>query len=502
MSDDHCRGGRPRPWPVPVAVAVVTAVVAGVVVAGRAGAPASPPSSAGLLSSTVDRPFSAAGGALPRAGAASSAGGSAVGAIPEGPDGHRIRLTAELARRRTAAFRAGDEAAWLADIDPAASRVIARERMRFANLRQFRFASIDWRPRDYSTGFSDERDLATGRVVVDQIMQLAQDVERSKNTVVWTLAFTGGRVVITAIDAATGPSTDQGASRHQPWDDVPLRSARGAGVQVVAPAGGRWNPKTYVPAAERAARLVRSLWRRRLGVPGFIVFLADEQHFASWFNAGSRRRGAAGITAFPPMVEPDGRERTARPNPAALHRQGDPSWLERGAGSRIVLDMTQLAGTREVQTVLAHEMAHATGPHLIEATRAGPGRNGAGNQAVWPIEGFARWVEFLDQPAYGPYAMRGVRTARARYRPAGPFPSGDGFYSPDGDRTSFNYNLSASLFLAAARSGGQQKAVDLYICLTGRRELTAATEAAIDVCVGGVGLDSRRVWARQHRLVA
>jgi hypothetical protein len=327
-------------------------------------------------------------------------------------------------------------------------------------------------------------------------MQLKEDVVRSSSLADWTLRFDRDHVRITAIT----PGSDRDSLGNAPWDDMPLRSARGAAVTVFAPAAGKWDPKTYLPAAERAATLVRSLWGKRLGIPGFVVFLADKQHFGTWFDNGADRSGASGVTVFPPMVEADGAWRMARPNPTVIHKDNVPSWIQRSAGSRIVLDMAEIGSVRLAERVIAHEMAHAMGPHLIQATRVDFGPKGTSNQAIWPIEGFARWVEFADDPGYGPAAMAAVRSGWAKYRPSGPFPASDGFYAADSGRTSFNYNLSSSLFLAAAQIGGRQKAVDLYICLTNQMEYQADTELFINVCVKGVGLNSARIWPLQHRL--
>ena len=461
-----------RRWLVPVAVAVVAVVVAGIVIVLQPGSEDAP---------TV-------------AEQASTAGGAAT--LVEGPFTQRQRLTVEIAKRRTAALLAGDEAAWLTDIDPTATTVIASEKIRFANLRQLRLKYFDLLPRDYDKGVFAETRQANGRIVVEEIMQLPADAERSATIANWYIDFDGDQARIRNISAGS----DTESVNHAPWDDVPLRSAHAGNVTVLAPANSAWDPKTYLPGAQRAAALMRSLWGARLAVPGFVIFLADSRQYRTWFNNGADTDGSTGFTTYAPVVETDGRGRVARPNPTALGNPNNPAWIERAAGSRIVLDIAKLTGVREAQRVFVHEMAHAIGPHLIEAKQVDGDNRRSANQAIWPIEGFARWTEFLDDPSYGSAAMRTVRAGRSKYQPKSPFPDSDAFYAADSRRRSYNYNVSSSLYLAAAQTGDRQKTVDLYICLTNQREFLTDTEFLIDVCLKGVGLNPDKVWPRQRSL--
>ncbi|XVU28663.1 hypothetical protein ACQPZJ_16900 [Actinoplanes sp. CA-054009] len=458
---------RPRRWLMPAAVAVVAVVVAGVVV--------------------VSRP----GGAAPEAVTATAAQSYDIN-----PD-RRFQLVDELLARRVAAFRAGDLKAWLADIDPTATKAIAFEKKRFANLRQFRFTSFDLRLSNVKrTAVFDEKP----DVVIDQISRLAVDVERSVVPYDWKLTLAGDRFQITDVGPNYSPQYES-PLLFPPVDDVPLRSASAGGITVAAPAGSKWDPKAYLPAARNAAKLVRSLWGARpYKTPGFVIFLGDHRQFLKWYDNNAGRQGAVGVTVFPHAVDEEGTDQFDRPNPTVMHAPNQPSWIRRGAGSRIVLDMSQLTTARQAQTVMAHEMAHAIAPHLVQAKAGGYGPKSTNVQATWPIEGFARWVEFLDAPGYAQSAMARVRAGRA-YRPAGPFPASEGFYAADGKRQSYNYNLSSSMFLAAAQVGGRQKAVDLYICLTNQMEYQADTEMFINVCVNGVGLSPAKLWTTQRRLV-
>jgi hypothetical protein len=235
-----------------------------------------------------------------------------------------------------------------------------------------------------------------------------------------TLRLSAGRLVITRIAAFAEPGTrfesyrDAGPSRNVPWDNVALTSARGGQVTVMAPASGTWQPSAYLPAAQRAAALVRSLWGTRTGAPGFTIFLADDQQFASWFASRETDRHTIGYATFADVVEPDGQKRLARPN-TALPKPGEPMWKEQTAGARIVLRMSAITSPAEAQHIMAHEMAHAVGPHLMRWTSTDAKYAGVG-QATRVLEGFARWVEHLDEPGSAARGLTYVRRNKTKYR--------------------------------------------------------------------------------------
>jgi hypothetical protein len=446
---------------------------------------------AAVIAVAVER----SGSDTPPTTAAATGAGTTISAA--GPDQDPV---AALLQRRSHALLAGDEAGWLADIDPNANGLIAREKVRFANLRQLGLTS--YRLVSYSVLAA-----TTGHASVGEVMRLRADLERSQTVSDWTFASDSGRLLLTAV----GPSTYQYAAStavpNPPWNDVALRSATADGITILAPAAGRWNPASYLPAASKAAAIVRALWAKRRGVPGFVVFLADRQQFPHWLRpTGSSLPGAAiGVTTFPRMVEADGRNRFAQPDLKSLNKPVyEPQYLERGAGARIVLDMTAIHGTREVEQTLAHEMAHANGPNLIQTENLdfATANNGPSvvNQPTWAIEGFARYVEYLDNPSYADQAMRLVRQKRSTYRLPGPFPASKGFYDGDAERGTFNYDLSSSIFLAADHTGGRQKAVNLYIALTNNGEALSDTETFLNPLLKQVGLSPSKVWSAQHTL--
>jgi hypothetical protein len=398
-----------------------------------------------------------------------------------------------MAGKRAKALLAGDEQGWLADLDPAAGDLIAAEKQRFANLRQLAppVFSLD------ASYFDPSRH--PNALFVEQVMQLSSDVRPTRNTFEWTFRVAGDRVLITTAQAFPDYGgllrsyADSGASRNVPWDSVALRSATAAHVTVLAPVGGRWDPQMYLPAAVRAAALVRSLWKDRPAAPGFSVFLADDQQFATWFASGEKDKNTVGYAIFGQMVEADGQRRLARPG-IPLPRCGQPQWRERAAGARIVLRMSEIASPADAEPIMAHEMAHAIGPYLFQNFAT---EDAFTDQPTWVLEGFARWVEHQAEPGSAARGRASVQRNRSRYAPTGDhdLPPNAGFYSADYKRTNFNYEISAAIFGAIEQVGGTQKAVDVYITLTNAGSSLTDTRPFLDGQIDECGVDSKEVWA-------
>jgi hypothetical protein len=403
------------------------------------------------------------------------------------------RIAQAVADKRAKALLAGDEQGWLADLDPAASDLIAGEKQRFANLRQLA-------PPVFSLDASYfDRSTHPNALFVQQVMQLSSDVRPTRNTFEWNFRMAGDRVLITRAEAFPGYSgltsyADSGASRNVPWDSVALRSATAAHVTVLAPVASRWDPEVYLPAAVRAAGLVRSLWKDRPAASGFSVFLADDQQFATWFASGEKEHSTLGYAIFGQMVDADGQMRLPRPN-RALPGPGEAMWKERTAGARIVLRMSEIASPADAEPIMAHEMAHAIGPNLFQNFTTDEAIT---DQPTWALEGFARWVEHQTEPGSAARGRAYVRQNRSRYAPAGDhdLPPNAGFYSPDDKRTRFNYELGAALFGAIEQVGGKQKAVDVYITLTNAGSSLTDTRLFLDGEIDECGVDSNQVWAR------
>ncbi|MEU4622344.1 hypothetical protein AB0G04_20555 [Actinoplanes sp. NPDC023801] len=165
--------------------------------------------------------------------------------------------------------------------------------------------------------------------------------------------------------------------------------------------------------------------------------------------------------------------------------------------------MSTIATMQRAETVIAHEMAHAIGPHIVGSLQTDPTPETVGmDQPSWVVEGFARWIDHMTRPGSADQGAAYVRRNRARYRPTdGIVPKNTGFYSDDPARTSFNYEIGAAFFYAAEKTSNRQKATDLYIALSGIPELTSLDRMFLDGNIRGVGIEPDRFWTTYKKLV-
>ncbi|KHD76418.1 hypothetical protein MB27_17045 [Actinoplanes utahensis] len=129
--------------------------------------------------------------------------GARAGASPDSPE-RRQRLVDELLERRAAAFSAGDEAAWLADVDPRHPEIVAYERSRFRNLQGLRPSFFRLFPGGGYLG-DGQSEPARGHVYVRQMMRLPDDTDGVVNIHTWSITFRDGEVVVTGIRAFQRP---------------------------------------------------------------------------------------------------------------------------------------------------------------------------------------------------------------------------------------------------------------------------------------------------------
>jgi hypothetical protein len=176
---------------------------------------------------------------------------------------------------------------------------------------------------------------------------------------------------------------------------------------------------------------------------------------------------------------------------------------EDAAVAGLVLRMPSIGSMQEAQSVITHEMAHAIGPHIVFNLQTDPTPETVGmDQPSWIIEGFARWVEHQARPGTADQGAAFVRANMAQYRPTdGIFPKNTGFYSDDAARTRFNYEIGAAFFYAAEKTGGRQKAADLYIALSASPELTSLDRMFLDSDIRAVGINPDRFWSTYKNLV-
>ena len=131
------------------------------------------------------------------------------------------------------------------------------------------------------------------------------------------------------------------------------------------------------------------------------------------------------------------------------------------AGARVVVNLANIElNGDDPRAVMRHELAHAIAARVTEVAFSVNGVRFGGS--IWPIEGFARWVEDLDNPS----RIAANRAQVAAGVSAGKFhglpPSSDKFYGGD---IGFNYALGASVFRYIEQIRGRQAAIDFDTAL-------------------------------------
>jgi hypothetical protein len=363
-----------------------------------------------------------------------------------------------LGRRASAVLR-GDEAGFLADIDPAQGGLVERERVAFRNLRQLPVAELDYRR------FSPHGPMllppdAPITVVAVMVFRLAGvDAGSSSIRYRYTFLRTGARVLITGIEPAGAPVA------YMIWDEAPLTVFQAGSVQAgsVLLAADETAPGASGLAgqAASAAAQVRELWGSRPAPPGFLVFLtADDQRFRRW--AGGPGSEVQGIEFPVPGVDvADGQ-------------------ASRYVGSRVVVDLSRV-DQGSVGVLLRHELAHAVS--ALVRDRLAP---------TWAEEGFANWVEGEGAP----YFQRGQAAIVAREVAGGRFSGqlvADGSFYTSAE---LNYATAYTVFRFVAERWGAQTAVDLFVRAIGPYPLEMATSSALNLSEDAF-LEQWQAYARQ-----
>jgi hypothetical protein len=355
-----------------------------------------------------------------------------------------------LLARRLAALKTGDEKKFLADLDPSNKALVAWQKRLFANLRQFHFTHLDFFIKDYESILTDPDGFSKINGV-QHLLQLDADSGPAGvhpgELYTYTLAVRGGRLMILDIK----PYVEGGNSKlilsacAAPWNLQELAVAHVGTVTVAAPPTVTGLQK-YAQIAAQEARTVTRLWGKRPTFPGAVLFLApDEATFGKWYRLGESMElsNADGVSV--------GASRQG-------FRENGSEYVGEPAASRVVVNMTRLldpssGDSNTVSGVIRHELVHALTAKVYQSQLLL-------QQPMWAIEGFARYVEDgKTTPRMAASIASGVRSGWFSGLP--PYP--EDFY---GSRSTFNYDVSASLFCFIAARKGQAAAVEFYAQLS------------------------------------
>ncbi|MEU4238217.1 hypothetical protein [Actinoplanes sp. NPDC026619] len=286
-----------------------------------------------------------------------------------------------LLRKQGGALLAGDEAGWLAAVDPGQSALQARYRSMFATLRALDISQFLYTPHLLSDPGNPVMKIDSD---VSYCFSLglcpafSYDVEAPKVRQILTVKNVGGQLLITALAVPK----ETGALQPAPWENTTLTFRQGARVTVAAPASEAAKLDDVLAIAEAAAKLndriagyVENPQKR------YRIYLADAKAWRTWYQ-GEKDKWVIGY-----------------------------SINLNTAGADVVLNMPRLTGDRKVLvTTIQHEMGHVV-------THSGV--NGRGRRDMWLTEGIAEYIGWQPAAATASWRRPSVHAAvHGAHRPS------------------------------------------------------------------------------------
>lgn len=360
---------------------------------------------------------------------------------------NRSRIKPILERRAKALLDKNEEA-YLADLDPSNKELVEQEKLVFANLRQFEFAEFRYVLNNMTERTDDEGGIAVSPVI--RIAKLSADAGPGDiapgETFIYRFVKKGDKLLINYIWRLTSENQEElgvvGPYADAPWhtDELTVEKV-GDRVWLVADKSvndlGR-----FAAVTERELGVVEKMWGDREKFPGNVLFFTrDTENFRQWFGNA--------------VFSPSGGKALGVQIPQYGVKKNGQFFTSQYVASRIVVNLAAIdASGGEPWSTVRHELTHA-----VTAKASLTGGNELLRAPTWAVEGFARYSESIDKPNQAA-RIRGYVASQAR---AGKFkgrtPKNDEFYGED---VSFNYDLGATVFLAAEKLKGRDAAVELY----------------------------------------
>ena len=268
----------------------------------------------------------------------------------------------DLAAAQSEALIKGNEAAYLAPVDPANKALVAEHRKRFRVLRGLGMgqwtASINGTPSD--DGYRTWRATITiGYCVGDASCKPVPLHMRSR----WS--YKGGTLRLVKLDEST--VKDQGP---RPWEVDDLQVKSGNRVVVAATSANARRLAATVRAADEAATIADQFAKWDTKPQRYVIFLAGPSNWKEWY--GEEAPDWAAAWAVP--VDDHTTEVVVR---------------------------TDRVPTSEMKGLLTHELTHVTS---LAGARYTSGRQ------WWMVEGIADYAQFLNRPVDAYDGLPAVRS--------------------------------------------------------------------------------------------
>jgi hypothetical protein len=352
-----------------VLIGAVAAVALPRIFTGRAALSAAPPSAHPLASASAPTPVP--GGPLyPPQPTATAPGDQAAWAL----------------QWQAGAVAEGNEAKWMAAVDPGQPKLQARYRNVFRTLRALGSTQVEYTP---SIGKADRKDPSALVIPVDMYYCYGTDtcgggVDPPRVRQSLTMKEIGGHWLIVGVAADPAPEEFDPA----PWEDGTLVVSQGSRVTVAAEPSETKYLAQVLPLAEKAAAtndpFAATLHAEQ---KRFRVFLAGEKQWHRWYG-GDDTKWVVGMSV--PINQ---------------------------YGFDVVLRVRSLHTVTETQVTLQHEFGHVITLYGAQGSRA---------RDNWLAEGVAEYIGWSPRPAAGSMRRSSVRWQIARKRPATMIPKDPG----------------------------------------------------------------------------
>ncbi|HZX05509.1 hypothetical protein [Kribbella sp.] len=290
-----------------------------------------------------------------------------------GPNTPAIDLAARSAavnqvlQRRSQAVLTGNEQEFIADVDPANTKLVERQRTLFTNLRQFGFAKLAYQQlaQQYDDALAQKYGPSTYLVAVAMEYQLRGiDLVPVRAMLGYTFSRRPNGTWMLMSDSDLDKRLPRG-SHQEAWDFGPVLVKRAPRVLVVVEQGQDALANKFVTMSQNAVQAVSKDWPGGWNGSGVVIALDDKVVRGADY---SQPRNAADAVAMATFVY--------RTLPGEVTGEGErtDSYVVLNPHNRDKVD------TR----ILAHEFTHvATAPYGPYAPR-------------WLVEGAATYIEFLN----------------------------------------------------------------------------------------------------------
>ncbi|MEV5966411.1 hypothetical protein AB0L70_31880 [Kribbella sp. NPDC051952] len=264
--------------------------------------------------------------------------------------------------RRAQAVQTGNEALFLTDVDPANKKLIAAQKVLFANLVEIGFQEIGYSQAEerFNAAVMKAHGRTTYLVRVLMRYQIPQvDVAPVTTELGYTFINRAGRWVLTDDDDL---DTDLGPGAHQEaWDLGRIEVLRGPRVLVAVEKGDTKRGRAIVTEATEGLAEVSSYWPRKWRGSVFVIALDESEVRDARFADEDIESAASAGSTFSSLPGADTADGTV-------------------AGAYIVINPNERDRVDEI--LLSHEITHVATADL------------GGYEPLWLAEGAAEYVSW------------------------------------------------------------------------------------------------------------